>query len=266
MTLVYGAHVPNAPFLIAPKAFGGTGEETAKAIRDLDIANRWQPEVILVASPHWIPPHGFRVDDSTRPRQIYDFSGFPPELNSVRYEPPGDPPLAHALVTEGKHRGIPVEATSDWGLDHGAWAPLLNLAPGATIPVVPLSISTLDAQDHLKWGVGIGAAVAKSLKRVAFLSTGSITHSFARMDSDPTRPWTQGKQIEQEVIDLVLAQKYRELLRFDQTKWRTIEPEGDLGPLFMLVGAIGNTLRPRLVATGQVHGAVGMTVIEFTVR
>lgn len=263
MPIVYGLHVPNAPNLIAPSAFGGVGGETVRAIQGLQVIARWRPEVLLVATPHWVSERGFRVQQSPHPRQIFDFSGFPPQLSQARYEPPGDPALARHLVAEGKRRGISVEATTEWGLDHGAWAPLLHVAPGARIPTIPLSISSASAGSHFAWGQAIRAALDGSPARAVFVSTGSITHSFRRMQPSPSAHWTLGEQIEKEIVDLVLSQRYADLGHFDPERWRTIEPEGDLGPLFMLAGAAGHDLRPRIVSTGQIFGAFGMTVLEF---
>jgi len=261
--IVYGLHVPNAPNLILPAAFGGVGSETVRAIESLRVISRWKPEVIVVATPHWVSERGFRVQAGERPRQIYDFSGFPPQLSQVRYRPSGDPALARHLVAEGKRRGISVEATTDWGLDHGAWSPLLHIAPGATVPVVPLSISTSSSGSHMAWGSAIRAALETSPLRAVFVSTGSITHAFRRMHPNPAARWTLGEQIEKSIVDLLVARRYSELVHFDPEQLRTIEPEGDLGPLFMLLGAAGDGLIPRLVATGQIFGAFGMSVIEF---
>ena len=124
----------------------------------------------------------FLVEASARPKQIYDFGGFPQKMYEVRYSPPGDPEVARGLVGEGRRRHVGVEPTADWGLDHGAWATLMNLVPDAGIPVVPLSISPLPAREHLVWGKAIGAAAAKSEKRIAFVSTGSITHRLDLFD------------------------------------------------------------------------------------
>jgi 4,5-DOPA dioxygenase extradiol len=263
MPLVYGLHVPNAPHIISPAAFGGVGAETVESIRRLEVLRRWRPDVILVASPHWRTDKGFRVHEGERPRQIYDFSGFPPQLSQVRYAPAGDPALARHLVAEGRRRGIPVANVTEWGLDHGAWAPLLHISPGAHVPVVPLSISTASAGSHIAWGAAIRAALASSPQRAVFVSTGSITHSFDHMQTNPSAVWTLGEQVEEEIIQLVLAQRYQDLAHFDPERWRLVQPEGDLGSLFMLGGAAGTDLRPRLVSTGQVFGAFGMTVLEF---
>lgn len=262
MPLIYGLYAPNAPNLIAPDVFGGAGEDTVRALEALDVPARVRPDVILVATPHWTTPE-FLVQASPRPRQIYDFSGFPRKLYSVKYEPLGDPELARLLVDEGKRQRLPVEATSDHGLDHGAWAPLLHVSPGAAIPVVPLSITFLPPEDHRAWGAAIGSALARTEKRVAFVSTGSITHRLDRFAMDESEEWPEGAAIEKEIVDLVLAKKYDEVAHFDPDKWETVAPEGNLAPLFEMLGALGPAFTPRLVHTGQAFGAAGMSTLEF---
>ncbi len=263
MPLVYGLYAPNAPNLIDPDVFGGVGRETVAALEALDVPHRVRPDAIVVATPHWLS-RGFQVQASARPRQIYDFSGFPRKLYEVRYAPPGDPELATRLVEEGKRRHLPVEATSDYGLDHGAWAPLLHVAPGARIPVVPISIAGLPPEEHLAWGQAMGAALASTDKRVAFVSTGSITHRLDRFAMSETEEWPEGVHIEQAIVDLILAKKYEALANFDPEKWATVAPEGNLAPFFEMIGALGSTFTPRLVHTGQAFGAAGMSTLEFT--
>lgn len=262
MPLVYGLYAPNAPNLVDPEAFGGVGRDAVATLRGLDVPGRIRPDVILVSTPHWMS-QTFQVQASARPRQIYDFSGFPRKLYDVRYTPPGDPELARLLVEEGKRRHVPVEATSAHGLDHGAWAPLLHIAPGGTIPVVPLSITFLPPGEHLAWGEAIGAALAKTEKRVAFVGTGSITHRLDRFSMENQEEWPEGTEIEKEIVDLLLERKYSAVADFDSDKWSTVAPEGNLGPLFELVGALGPGFAPRLVHTGQAFGAAGMSTIEF---
>ena len=265
MPLVYGLYAPNAPNLIDPEVFGGVGQQTVAALRGLQVPDRVHPDVILVATPHWMTPT-FYVQGSARPRQIYDFTGFPRKLYDVKYEPPGDPELARSLVKEGERRHLDVELTTDHGLDHGAWAPLLHIAPGARVPVVPLSVTYLPPEDHMAWGEAIGHALASSPKRAAFLSTGSITHRLDRFAMSESEEWPEGARIEKEMVDVILAKRYGELARFDREKWETVAPEGDLGPLFVMLGALGTTFAPRLVHTGQAFGAAGMSTLEFLPR
>lgn len=262
MPLVYGLYAPNAPNLIAPEVFGGVGQDAVAALRGLDVPGRVRPDAILVATPHWTS-RVFEVQASAHPRQIYDFSGFPRTLYGVRYRPPGDPELARLLAAEGTRRGLPVEATEEHGLDHGAWAPLLHIAPGAAVPVVPASITLLPPEEHVAWGEAIGAALAKTPKRVAFVSTGSITHRLDRFAMSEAEEWAEGSQIEKEIVDLVLAKRYDEIVSFDPDKWATVAPEGNLAPLFEMLGALGSGFTPRLVHTGQAFGAAGMSTLEF---
>lgn len=264
MPLVYGVYAPNAPTIIAPEAFGGVTADVVQSLRSLDVVRRHRPDVILVVTPHWVSRTTFLVQESARPPQVFDFSGFPPQLSEVKYEPPGDPATARALVEKGVERHIPVQATQEWGLDHGAWAPLMHISPGARVPVVPLSVSNSSPQNHLAWGRAIGEALRDSPKRAVVVGTGSITHSFARMNPTPGAKWPEGERIEREIVNLVLHRRYDEVALFDPEKWRTIEPEGNLGPGFVLFGALGPTFVPRLVSTGQVGGAFGTTVLDFT--
>ena len=260
---VCGLYAPNAPNLIEPEVFGGAGRETVRAMRSLDMEDKIKPDVILVSSPHWISRSGFLVQASARPRCIHDFSGLPPALYEVRYDAPGDPDLAQALVEEGRRRHLAVDATTDWGLDHGAWATLLHVAPSRKIPVVPLSIAPLPAEEHMAWGEAIAAAVAKSGKSVAFVSTGSIVHRLDRIDMSSKGSWPEGERIEKEIVDTILSRKYEALAGFDPEQWAAVAPEGDLAPLFTMVGALGPTFKPKLVSKEQVFGSVGLTVIEF---
>lgn len=263
MPLVYGLYAPNAPNLIDPEVFGGVGRETAAALEALDVPHRIRPDAIIVATPHWMT-RDFQVQASARPRQVFDFSGFPRRLYDVRYAPPGDPELAALVVEEGRRRHLSVAATSDHGLDHGAWAPLLHIAPGAGIPVVPLSITFLPPEEHLAWGEAIGAALATTDKRVAFVSTGSITHRLDRFAMSEEGEWPEGVRIEKEIVDRMLSKDYGAVANFDPDKWATVAPEGNLAPFFEMVGALGAAFTPRLVHTGQAFGAAGMSTLEFT--
>ncbi|MGD0588753.1 MAG: class III extradiol ring-cleavage dioxygenase [Thermoplasmata archaeon] len=263
MGLVYATYVPNAPFLISPAAFDGVGEETVRALRGLRVPERFSPQIVVVSSPHWLAGAEFLVNESPRPRQIYDFSGFPPSLSEVKYEPPGDPELARALVTAAKSKGVATRGTQEWGLDHGAWAPLLHLFPDGKEKVVPMSISNLPPATHFAFGSAIRPLLDSWPERIAFVATGSITHDFDRYDPRPDASWPQGEAIETEILELVRARQDDALLGFDRKKWSTVKPEGNLGPLFTLLGAVPREVRPKVVHRGSVMGGFGMSILEF---
>jgi len=263
MTLVFGAFVPNAPFLISPPEFHGVGESAVEVLRGLDVLGRYRPETIVVSSPHWVTGPEFQVNTSARPRQIYDFSGFPPALSQIRYEPEGDPVLARRLVEAGRAAGLRVSGTEGWGLDHGAWAPLLHIAPGARVPVVPLSIQAGDPPLHLRWGEAIRSALEETERRVVFLATGSVVHNFDRIGPDPGARWLEGEAIEREILARVTALDREGLVHFDRRKWVLVQPEGNLGPLFTLLGALDRRFRAEVASSETVFGGVSLSTITF---
>jgi 4,5-DOPA dioxygenase extradiol len=261
--LVYAAYLPNAPFLISPEAFGGAGAEAVEAIRGLDLTGRFHPGSVVVSSPHWTTRPGFRVNRSPHPRQIFDFSGFPPSLSAVKYAPPGDPELAEALVGSAQAAGVDAEATEEWGLDHGAWAPLMHLLPEGNTPVVPVSITQRSPEDHLDLGRAFRSALASWRTPVALVATGSIAHNFDRFDPRPEARWLEGERIEHEILELLATRDDSALVSFDRKKWNLLQPEGNLGPLFTLLGAVGPGVRPRTIASQSVMGGFGMSILEF---
>ncbi len=265
MVLAGGLYVPNAPNLIDPAVFGGAGTRTFEALRGVDLVGRWKPDTLVVVTPHWVGRSEFLVQGSERPPQLYDFSGFPPALSSVVYRPAGDPALARALVDGGTAAGLPVRLTDDWGLDHGAWAPLVSLVPGATVPVVPASIARLPPSDHLRWGRAIGTALRAVGTRVVLIGTGSILHRLDRLVPSPGEPWREGEAVEREALDLAVGADAPALAAFDRKKWALLAPEGDLGPLFVVLGAVGRPSSARLVSREQVFGSAGLAIVEYNV-
>lgn len=264
MPLVGAVYAPNAPFLIDPSVFDGAGASAVRTLRELRVLERFRPDVFVVSSPHWTTPAGFRVHTGPRPPQVYDFSGFPPALSEVRYSPPGHPELAERLVAAGRRAAVGVEGTHEWGLDHGAWAPLMHLAPGGKVPVVPISIRATDPRLHVRWGAVIREVLADPKLRTVFVATGSILHSFGRMRSDPNAGWAEGESVEAEIVERALALDAEGLATFDRRKWALAEPEGNLGPLFTLLGAVGPAAETRRVGSGVTFGAFSLTTLEFT--
>jgi 4,5-DOPA dioxygenase extradiol len=94
------------------------------------------PRAILVISAHWLTA-GIMVQAGERLETLHDFAGFPEQLYNVQYPAPGAPRYARATAQLFKGEAI---ETTEWGLDHGAWAVLRHIFPEARIPVFQLSI------------------------------------------------------------------------------------------------------------------------------
>lgn len=130
-----------------------------------------RPRAVLMVSAHWVDAPITLGATRTVPL-VYDFYGFPERYYRTQYPAPGAPALAarvRALLE-------PIERvqSSERGLDHGAYVPLVAMYPEADVPVLQMSMPSMDpARLH-----ALGAALAP-LRREGVLIVGSgfITHN-----------------------------------------------------------------------------------------
>ncbi|RDH79852.1 dioxygenase [Mycolicibacterium moriokaense] len=109
------------------------------------------PDAILVVSAHWeAAPLTIGSTASLTPL-TYDFWGFPEHYYDVTYDAPGATSLA-AAVAASMPDGEPVAHDQDRRLDHGAYVPLTVMYPEANIPVLQISLPTLDPRRLLHLG------------------------------------------------------------------------------------------------------------------
>lgn len=118
--------------------------------------SRWsadlpRPTAILVVSAHWeSAPLTIGATETGTPL-VYDFGGFPRRFYEVTYRSPGAPDLARqvaALMPDSE----PVYHQPNRGLDHGAYVPLTVMYPDADVPVLQMSMPTLDPERLLELG------------------------------------------------------------------------------------------------------------------
>jgi 4,5-DOPA dioxygenase extradiol len=110
---------------------------------------------------------------------VYDFGGFDPRLNQMRYDAAGAPELASRVVALLHAAGLPAHRVEAGGLDHGIWTPLRYLYPDADVPVLPLAWPPDWTPARL---FALGAALAPLAEEgVLVLGSGSITHNLRRV-------------------------------------------------------------------------------------
>ena len=111
-----------------------------------------RPKAILMVSAHWLES-SFDVTSGAAPELIYDYYGFPPHTDLLKYPAPGEPQLAARIAALLGQAGLPSKVNPSRGFDHGMFIPLMLMFPDADIPVVQLSLnSNLDPQIHLQLG------------------------------------------------------------------------------------------------------------------
>jgi 4,5-DOPA dioxygenase extradiol len=110
-----------------------------------------RPRSILMISAHW--EHAPIAVSATRQVPlVYDFWGFERRYYEVTYPAPGAPELAHSISGLLSAPGRTVHADETRGLDHGAYVPLVEMFPEADIPVLQLSMPSLEPDDLLEIG------------------------------------------------------------------------------------------------------------------
>ncbi|MEX0985761.1 MAG: class III extradiol ring-cleavage dioxygenase [Actinomycetota bacterium] len=106
-----------------------------------------KPKAVLMVSAHWeSAPLTLGATDDAVPL-TYDFYGFPERYYRMTYPSPGAPDLGakvRALMPDAE----PVAQDPDYGLDHGAYVPLMVMYPAADVPVLQISMPDLDPE-HL---------------------------------------------------------------------------------------------------------------------
>ncbi|AWW41876.1 dioxygenase family protein [Streptomyces cadmiisoli] len=102
-----------------------------------------RPRAILMVSAHWEEAPLALGATATVPL-VYDFSGFPEHYYQVTYPAPGAPELAKTVRKLLHAPGNLVHDVPDRGLDHGAYVPLAEMYPDADIPVLQISLPTLE--------------------------------------------------------------------------------------------------------------------------
>lgn len=144
-----------------------------------------QPRSILIVSAHWeTAPLGIGTTDNAAPL-IYDFGGFHPRFYQLQYPAPGAPDLA-AKVAALMPDSEPTVFTNR-GLDHGAWVPLMVMYPKADIPVLQISLPTLEPGRLLNLGNRLRPLREEG---VLIIGSGFLTHGLPflrdfRVDATP---------------------------------------------------------------------------------
>jgi 4,5-DOPA dioxygenase extradiol len=141
-----------------------------------------RPRAVLMLSAHWVD-RPIAIGATRRVPLVYDFYGFPAKYYEVTYDAPPAPELATRV--RGLLAGQPVAEAPERGLDHGAYVPLVCMYPAADVPVLQVSLPTLDPKELF----ALGRTLAP-LRREGVLIVGSgfITHNLRSMDFRPDAP------------------------------------------------------------------------------
>ncbi|HEY1407277.1 MAG TPA: 4,5-DOPA dioxygenase extradiol [Spirochaetota bacterium] len=220
-----------------------------------------RPSAILVISAHWLTDHTF-VSVNAKPRQIYDFYGFPEELYQIKYEPAGSPELAQEIsfLTKGL-----VQVSDSWGLDHAAWAVLHHIYPEADIPVIELSLNLRAQSDYHKL-LGKKLSILRN-KGILIISSGNIVHNLSMIDFDSNAtPYPWALSFDQSIQSIIDTKDFTSLYDYKKLHHASMAiPTPDhFIPLLYFLADIEPDDKIEIVHEGIQNGSVSMrTLISY---
>lgn len=133
------------------------------------------PTAILMVSAHWEARPATIGATRTVPL-VYDFYGFPEHFYRQQYAAPGAPALATRIEALLPHQTARDELR---GLDHGAYVPLVAMYPRADVPVLQVSLPTLEPRALFDLGQALAPLRDEG---VLIIGSGFITHNLRALD------------------------------------------------------------------------------------
>ncbi|HWC84701.1 MAG TPA: class III extradiol ring-cleavage dioxygenase [Pseudonocardiaceae bacterium] len=192
-----------------------------------------RPKAVLVVSAHW-EEAPLAVGATTTVPLVYDFWGFPEHYYSVTYPAPGAPELAASVRKLLAAPGTPVHDVPGRGLDHGAYVPLVEMYPEADVPVLQISMPTLDPRALLE--VGRKLAPLRD-EGVLIMGSGFFTHNLRAMGPQPR---AFSREFDDWGAQTLAAHDIDALIDFEHKApdWRLAHPRTEhFAPLFVALGA-----------------------------
>lgn len=225
-----------------------------------------KPLAILVISAHWNTRQP-TVSMTANPPTIHDFSGFPKALYEMNYPVPGAVDLAQRVVELLTKTGLECGVNKDYGLDHGAWIPLLLAYPEANIPVTQLSIQpNLSPAHHFLLGQVLAPLREEG---VLIMASGSATHNlWALNPNSSATPAAQTTEFVDWLTKSIESGNTEQLLEY-----RILAPhaaynhpsEEHLLPLFVAMGAAGKNVKGTQIHASFTYGDLSMAAYQWAV-
>jgi len=216
-----------------------------------------RPRSILMISAHWEEQPATCSNPAGAPL-VYDFSGFDEKYYQVQYPAPGAAALSARVQTLLRCE------SSTRGLDHGAWVPLIPMYPAADIPVLQLSLPTLEPGPLFELGRALAPLRDEG---VLIVGSGFLTHNLRTLDRSP-RPVTPGwaRDFDAWTAEALLELEFDALLDY-----RARAPGVALAlpthehfvPLFATLGASAEGELPAFPIEGWYLGSLTKRSVQF---
>jgi len=224
-----------------------------------------RPSAVVVVSARWRTTGPFMIDAGARHRTITDYADLGVE---VRYDCPGNPALARAIVERASAAGVRVQ-TAKRGVDSGVSVPMRFLIPDRGVPIVPVSVADRPPAECRAFGAAIAEALAAWPEPVAFVVGGLLT--FNEHAWRFGRDLDGGPELDERLIAALRAGQWSEVeaeraaIPVDNaTHGDRVQVEAGLRHLEILRGFLGEDVRGDVRCYEPGAGA-GAALLEFAV-
>lgn len=198
-----------------------------------------KPSSVLMVSAHWEDDPLTLAATTTVPL-FYDFWGFPERYYQVQYPAPGAPRLANEVERLLTDANQSVHRDPERGLDHGAYVPLVEMYPEADVPVLQISMPTLDPRALFQIGQRLAPLRDQG---VLIVGSGFSTHNLREMNwhaGPEGHPPTWSVEFDHWLNRSLQAKEVDELIDFQRTAPAAAlaHPRTEhFAPLFVALGA-----------------------------
>lgn len=262
MPLVFAAITPHPPVLIPD-----VGKENLKKLVKTEAAMKKleqelyaaKPESILIISPHGkILADAFNInlsaDYSANFKEFGDFSlelKFKSDYLSIQ----------EIRAADETNKSVPLILTSESEIDHGFSIPLYYLTQHLkNIPIIPLTYSALDYQQHFAFGQFLHRQLAKINKRFAVVASGDLSHKLTKKAPAGYSP--QGKEFDKKLVELIKKKDFEGILDINPELIK-VAAECGLRSIIILAGIIESlNVQPEVLSYEGPFG-VGYLVCNF---
>ncbi|MFZ5480125.1 MAG: dioxygenase [Myxococcota bacterium] len=146
-----------------------------------------RPRAVLVVSAHW-EERPVTIGATRTLPLVYDFYGFPERYYTFQWPAPGAPELADRVRALARAAGVAVADDPERGLDHGVYVPFAAMWPEADVPVLQVSIPSLDPRALLDMGRWLAPLRDEG---VLVAGSGFMTHNLRMLGTPGVAAWAR---------------------------------------------------------------------------
>ena len=223
---------------------------------------RWDPDVLIVASPHTIM-YGDYFHIAPGRGAVGDMSAF--GAPQVRIQVQYDVPLRDEIVSRAQAAGLRAGTLGqrDPALDHGVLIPLYFLRKaGVECPIVRMGLSGFSPLEHYRLGRCVAEAAEALGRRAVFVASGDLSHKLK--ENGPYGLAPEGPVFDEAVTKAMASGDFLQFLTMDPSLCEQAAECG-LRSFQMMAGALDDlAVEPRLLSHEGTFG-VGYAVALFPV-